>query len=467
MVQVGSIPVELWDQVLVSLPKVTQRECAFVCRSWRRVCRRALFTVVRLSTGNGTEADEMDLEAFVEAAKAWEILDCMGNDPTFAPVVKTIIVLKWRFGASVFETRSLQKALRAVPHLQSFQWLAWAGMPQEVLQTLHDDIPNLPELRLADPEALQSCELGQLRSIGCLVPQDFFDTEDLEVAQCSTIGLITANVDTLRELALDAMLSLPWNLPVRTFENLNHLTLVGLKDLRGLELVLRHSPNLENFIIEYKIDDELFSILAQNPSSAPLLSSFKVISGAVHDESHYAALGTFLQGHPRLRRLDIQMWAPIESAFIILPTVKALKDLTAFGLSVSCRPSPVDGIDYSCLPLFLSDDMEAVRFEVNLEEAVLDRGPLLPLMVRLAELPSLRYLSLQHHGDGELWPLAAEVGSQLKHLDCLSLDTSLWFIERASPPEMLASAWLPNKHILRLREDFAYQDAEWLARFVV
>lgn len=88
-------------------------------------------------------------------------------------------------------------------------------------------------------------------------------------------------------------------------------------------------------------------------------------------------------------------------------------------------------------------------------------------MGRLAELPSLRYLSLQHHGDGELWPLAAEVGSTLKHLNCLSLDTSLWFIERASSLDELTAAWLPNKRILRLKEDFMYQDAEWLARFVV
>lgn len=177
MAQVGSMPVELWSQVLVSLPKVAQRECAFVCRSWRRVCRRALFTVIRLSAAAGTETDHTDTEAMEEAAKAWEILDCIGNDPTFAPVVKTIIVLKWRFGPSIFETRafpfpfyylklqstadcspetlfcrlgSLQKALQAVPHLRSFQWLAWADMPLEVLETLHDDIPHLPELRLAE-----------------------------------------------------------------------------------------------------------------------------------------------------------------------------------------------------------------------------------------------------------------------------------------------------------------------------
>lgn len=100
------MPVELWDQVLVSLPKVAQKECMFVCRSWRRVCRRALFAVVRLSAGSHNDHDHMDMNDMEKAARAWEILDCMGSDGTFAAVVKTIIVLKWKFGGSVFETRT-------------------------------------------------------------------------------------------------------------------------------------------------------------------------------------------------------------------------------------------------------------------------------------------------------------------------------------------------------------------------
>lgn len=298
--------------------------------------------------------------------------------------------------------------------------------------------------------------------------------------------LIAANVDTLRELALDSSNARPWHLPMRTFENLSHLSLIALVDLDGLDLVLRHSPNLQSFIVDAE-DDELFPILQHNASTVPLLNSLKIISKLPnHSEAQYLALATFIQGRLGLRRLDIHMESPLEDALAIMPTIMGLKALTAFGLSI--YEGVTETGDYSLLPSFLSDTLEAVRFQVALEEPVLDRGPLLPLvgslhsrcdfrashfhlysyqMDRLGQLPSLRYLSLQKDGPGDLWPLAAEVGSNLRHLTCLSLDQSLWFIERSSPPDEPMSAWLPHKSILRLREDFEYQDAEWLARFVI
>ncbi|KAF7971760.1 hypothetical protein HWV62_20025 [Athelia sp. TMB] len=369
----------------------------------------------------------------------------------------------------------MQKALRALPHLRSFQWFSWMDIPQGIQDTLESDIPNLPELRifeyvscpashavahrLESPQVLHTLDLRQLRSLSCLVPRDMIDLEEPARDTCCTLDLVTANLNTLQELALDGILSLPWNLPVRTFENLKDLTLVALRDLHGLELVLRHSSNLESFIVENTRDDQLFSILAQNASSIPLLSSLKIISSGdwFHEESHYLALSMFLQDRQHMRRLDIHMIAPIQVVMIILPTLLSFKRLSALGLSLTSSAFPGMPVDYTSLPQFLSDSLEAVRFRVFLEEA----------MERLATLPSLRYLSLQKDGPGELWPLAAEVGSSLKHLNCLNLDQSLWFIVRSSPPEELASTWLPHKHILRLREDFAYQDAEWLARFVV
>lgn len=428
------LPVELWDQVLLYLPKSSQKECMFVCRSWRRACRRALFTVIRLSVGTDCEGDRMEPDEVKEVVKAWEILDCIGSDPAFAWGVKTIAVMSWRYSMSTFETCTcfhfscesalcglipliilsgvMQKALRALPHLRSFQWFSWMDIPQGIQDTLESDIPNLPELRifeyvscpashavahrLESPQVLHTLDLRQLRSLSCLVPRGMIDLEEPARDTCCTLDLVTANLNTLQELALDGILSLPWNLPVRTFENLKDLTLVALRDLHGLELVLRHSSNLESFIVENTRDDQLFSILAQNASSIPLLSSLKIISSGdwFHEESHYLALSMFLQDRRHIRRLDIHMIAPIQVVMIILPTLLSFKRLSALGLSLTSSAFPGMPVDYTSLPQFLSDSLEAVRFRVFLEEAVLDRGPFLPVVcISRPTLKSLLNLS--------------------------------------------------------------------------
>lgn len=99
----AALPVELWDEIIKTLPKSAQNICLSVCRSWRRVCLRSLFSVIRLSMeldDGANDQEEIDM-----VSRAWELLDRIAHDAVFARVVKTIIVLSWDYGHCIFQTR--------------------------------------------------------------------------------------------------------------------------------------------------------------------------------------------------------------------------------------------------------------------------------------------------------------------------------------------------------------------------
>jgi hypothetical protein len=78
-------------------------------------------------------------------------------------------------------------------------------------------------------------------------------------------------------------------------------------------------------------------------------------------------------------------------------------------------------------------------------------------------MPSLRFLSLHRYGNSKLYPFAEDIASDLKQLSLLYLDRNIWDVDRTAS-EVTLSPWSVRRKILKMKEDFDNEDAEWLLR---
>lgn len=86
-------------------------------------------------------------------------------------------------------------------------------------------------------------------------------------------------------------------------------------------------------------------------------------------------------------------------------------------------------------------------------------------MNRLAELQSLTFFCMRR-SDGELWPLASDLATELKHLSLLSLDNSFWEVSREKLPGAVSlTPWSRHRSTFKLKESFRNDNAEWLLRY--
>jgi hypothetical protein len=183
---------------------------------------------------------------------------------------------------------------------------------------------------------------------------------------------ITANMSTLRTLILPGKEI--WNLPVRVFSSLTELDIVGSSELSGLDLIFHHAVHLQSLIIEAEEDVELFTVLQNNSSALPSLTSLKIISSIFHTEDHLRAVKAFIEGRSLLRRLDLSLnpinWATFTS---ILPAISDLRALKALGMTMTLAISTKE---YTHFVEHFPNELEAIRLRVDLSDPVLDRGPL-------------------------------------------------------------------------------------------
>lgn len=198
-------------------------------------------------------------------------------------------------------------------------------------------------------------------------PEEFIDVEDL----------ITGNTSSLRRLVLDGERTS--RLPIRGFSSLTGLDIImGPSDTVSLDLILHHAIHLQDLVIDGVTDDEIFLSLQRNHTALPALTSFKLVY--IRDgctEQQAISLSKFIQGRSTLRRLDLNFEDDWTFFAHIVPVIKGLTALNTLGLKVGGYLSVED---FTILAQYIPVDLDATRFEFNLNIAAFDSGPILPLV---------------------------------------------------------------------------------------
>jgi len=288
---------------------------------------------------------------------------------------------------------------------------------------------------------------------------------------------ITLNMSTLRTLILPG--EEIWNLPVRAFSSLTELDIVDSFELSGLDLIFHHAVHLQSLIIQGEEDGEFYRVLQNNSSALPSLTSLKIISFISHTEEQLLAVKAFIQGRSLLRRLDLSLnpidWATFAS---MLSAISDLHGLKALGITMHLAISTKE---YTHFVQHFPNELEAIRLRVDLSDPVLDRGPLSVIvsyqfitskarmlkaswqMEKLRQMPSLAFLSLHRYGASKLYAFADDIASDCQQLSLLYLDRDIWNVDR-SESEIKLFPWSIRRKVLKIKEDFENEDAEWLLR---
>lgn len=227
---------------------------------------------------------------------------------------------------------------------------------------LPTSLARLQSLQTLSLMAIDNVDNGPCEAIDCFCPhsENFQDIADLIATNLSTLRILSLPGDQIGKL------------PVRTFTSLTELDIIESSELSGLDLICHHAVNLQSLIIQGDDDVDVFSILKNNPSALPALTSFKIISLVSFDEPFGQAISVFIQGRPLLRRLDLGLLPANWTTFaIFLPMIADLHGLKALGLTI---PLKVD--DYSLITRYLPIGLEALRLKVDLSQPLMDHGPL-------------------------------------------------------------------------------------------
>ena len=84
-------------------------------------------------------------------------------------------------------------------------------------------------------------------------------------------------------------------------------------------------------------------------------------------------------------------------------------------------------------------------------------------MEKLRQMQSLAFFALHRYGAFRLYAFADDIARDFQHLSLLYLDRDIWDIDRTES-EIRLSPWSVRRKVLKMKEDFGNEDAEWLLR---
>jgi len=108
----STFPPEIWSQILKHIPKSYQPQLLHVSSLFHDIVIKLLFASIKIYFIGGPEglrmlntlhSDWMEDTAIKLMCKSWELLNHIVQEPRFANVVKSITVIAFSDGLSVFE----------------------------------------------------------------------------------------------------------------------------------------------------------------------------------------------------------------------------------------------------------------------------------------------------------------------------------------------------------------------------
>ncbi len=108
----SALPLEIWSHILKEVPKHNLSPLLGVCSTFHDIAVRYLFSSIKIYFIGGYRGVNMlnaPEEGWLEEisqrlmTKSWEILNHISQDPRFASIVRSITVIAFGQGCSVFE----------------------------------------------------------------------------------------------------------------------------------------------------------------------------------------------------------------------------------------------------------------------------------------------------------------------------------------------------------------------------
>ncbi|KAF8806578.1 hypothetical protein BYT27DRAFT_7167997 [Phlegmacium glaucopus] len=481
----STFPPEIWGQILKHIPKSHQPQLLHVSSLFHDIVIKFLFASIKIYFIGGSKGSRMlntmHLDWMEEIAgklmcKSWELLNHIVQEPRFANVVKSITVIAFSDGLSIFERLGVASSLKALPNLHTFRWI---GNGPSFDDTVAKSLPvNLKALEVQSLFPISS--LIHLRSITTLrLPMPFFFpddeechdglVEDDEIMQtCTLIDASTvlenfsSAIHTLRIITLQAP-----QMPIRVYDSLTELEIFATEacteELIGLDLVFRHATALQSFSLVGLFSPDVFSFLPTNSSrSLPRLTSFRLSLESFDFDipiGHEClwALCEFLKDRPLLRRLYIRLPTMIWSQVLpLLRTVSELVGLEVLGLHTGEDQIHEENIEIIAQALSLK--LKALHLAINWCGT-----NLLPLVDGIARLPHLTFLHF--YGVSARLPILLEdLAAEGKGLQMIGLNRALWNIDRVGS-EIITDKWPRWKIKFSVEEDFLCPDDAWLFKY--
>ncbi|KAF8952514.1 hypothetical protein BDZ97DRAFT_1878187 [Flammula alnicola] len=478
------LPPEVWTQIIGDVPHPQLSNLLNVCSQFHDIVIRTLFSSIKVYFIGGEQGKSMlntfHMDWVEETArklmgKSWEILNHIRQEPSFARVVKSITVVAFSDGLSIFERLTVANALLFVPNLQTFRWIGNGPAFDDIVAECLPSI--LTKLVVQSSFPLNS--LQHLTKITSLyLPMPFFFPDDEEAHDELAVDIDTANILTevpvenilnaltseLLDLRLCAMHII--SIPIRVCSTLTELeilvTIGDPEEFIGLDVVLRHATSLESLTVVGFVVPTFFSFLPHSStSSLPKLTSFRLsceyFSWGV-GEDELCALCGFLQGRPSLRRLYLRLTAMrMDQTSRLLCIIRGLEGLEVLGLHTG-RDILSDPEIITMLAQSLSVKLRALYLAVNWGGETL-----LVLLDAIAKLPHLSFLHL--YGTLSRLPILLEdLAGEAKGLQMIGLNRALWDIERVGS-NIITNKWPRWKIKFCVEEDFLCADDAWLFKY--
>jgi lysophospholipid acyltransferase (LPLAT)-like uncharacterized protein len=86
----SNLLIELWNDIIATLPLSAQRRCLSVCRTWHKISINFVFSTVRIYFGLPHDLMTSDNDEILMMSQSWDILDYTTNDAVWAQAVSSL-----------------------------------------------------------------------------------------------------------------------------------------------------------------------------------------------------------------------------------------------------------------------------------------------------------------------------------------------------------------------------------------
>ncbi|CCM03452.1 uncharacterized protein FIBRA_05585 [Fibroporia radiculosa] len=462
----SQLPPELWEDIIKYSTPSSLRACLSVSRLFHDLAVRFLFSTIHIQFGalspHGLSPEEHERRVARNCSIGSDILCYIASKPSFAVVVKKIVVHSYMVGPYVFDRQLLIDAVSKLSNLSCF---VWYGVASSVSATLVLNRPDLDpangDIRIPLASSLPLRRIQNLRSLSLEWWADELEHEDPELELTEVRDMIEANTDTLQELEICAPHCRSF--PLRTLRNLVYLHLIDAP-LDNIETVFRYGDQLEalSIVPDVHCVQELFSVIASHPKRLPRLSSFKLIQSDDDewrpDVSDMAALAEFFRTK-NMRRLDCKLCVDCTTSLPFLQMLQNLKNLQVLGIGL-ISPTFVQN-DSLSFTNYIPKNISALRLRLGYDGTIIGRDVILHLW---DHFEGLRYAHIVVSTVPDI-TLAMLISSNSKQdLELIAYNGRVFPLERTIDNVCVGKSWSECKTTTRAVEDFGNEDWEWLSR---
>ncbi|TFK74621.1 hypothetical protein BDN72DRAFT_667366 [Pluteus cervinus] len=496
MTTIHHIPAEIWDYIVQLLSYRHQRNALSISKKFHELARRYIFRSLRIylvtntylthfrdrstSLTNSSHDGDDDDDPMAGSTshrlmrRSWELLKRIINDPGFASLVKELAIVIEREGDCMFELFTLKDALACLHHLEVVHWYSGSVSLSSGIASAFPT--SLRALRLRSmppfPSVMHLSGLRDVQFVNVLPIVNVLSSDSthrwgidhgLEPDIQDLIQLVAPNL---------ARLVIPHEmtekLPMHALTNLTELEVVCLwgSELKGLDLLLRHLPNLRGLVVIGEVTEDTILELPLDPTILPQLSSFRLQFPALLDcnnQDIMCRLCIFLSQRQGLRRLFLTLEAFEPDGFHqVFEQVCRMYHLRALGFLLNY---PIQNEQqFQRLVQFMPSNLRAIHLAIDWRAGFDLGSPMFdPLLNRFAYMPKLTFVNLDTLTCKV--PIDPDdIAGYGRNVEMVGVGRSLWDVERTEEGfELLPRA--PWQSEFPMKGDFVDADHEWVYRY--